>query len=200
MAVALSELHLRCNPFGELLPEERARVAVGDFEGLARVLAQPGTAIQLRGDCGRGKSSHLFGLRRALPTAQYARVDHGDGPSRGGIYLMDEADHFGVLRRWWYLRRATSVAVATHACMAGFLRRCGYRVVDVPVGAASPERVLAMAERRIALAWTGEGEPIRVSPAHAEALVQAHGDDLRAIEDALYDWVTQGAPSAEEDA
>ncbi len=194
MAVPLASVNLRCNPFGELTLAERRSLAVGDFADLAAELLVPGTAIQVRGDCGRGKSSHLHGLAAHLPQARYSRVDHGGPVCAGGIYLMDEADHFGPLRRWWYLRLAESVAVATHADMTPFLRRCGYRVVDVPVGQVSAAHLRQIVGSRLEWARLSSGVLPEVSDEHLQHLLAEFGDDIRAVEGALYDWIVAGAP------
>lgn len=191
--MSLAELNLAFNPFGELTPAQRGAVAVGPFDALAAELRVPKTAVQLRGPCGHGKSSHLHGLARALPQARYSRVDSGGEPCAGGIYLMDEADHLGWLRRARYLWRATSVAVATHRDMSGFLRLCGFRVVDVPVSSDGVSHLRRVVARRLVLAWTRQGEPPMVQPAHLQRLIDEHGADLRAVEMSLYDWVAGGA-------
>lgn len=193
MSIPLSTMNLRRNPFGELTLGERRQLAVGEFESLARELQVRGTAVQLRGACGRGKSTHLHGLASVLPQALYSRVDHGGPVCSGGIYLMDEADHFGPLRRWWYLRRAESVAVATHADMSPFLRRCGFRVVDVPVGQRSLARLRQIVEARLEWARLAEGPLPSPTDSQLSSLLDFHGDDLRAVESQLYDWVASGA-------
>lgn len=194
--MGLAALNLRYNPFGELDRDDRGRVAVVDVEPLVAALRVPGTAVQLRGACGRGKSTHLHAIARALPEARYSRVDRGGPRCSGGIYLMDEADHFGSVRRWAYLRRASSLAVATHADMSRFLRLCGYRVVDVAVGGVRRERLVSLCDKRIEAARAGEGPVPSVPEALLAKLEARHGDDLRAIEDALYDWVQDLAASS----
>ena len=66
-----AHLNLRRNPFGELSLEERGRIAVADLDPLAELLAGPPFVLQVIGDCGRGKTSLLVGLRSRFPAAPY---------------------------------------------------------------------------------------------------------------------------------
>jgi hypothetical protein len=63
-----SHLNLRRNPFGEASTEERIPLAVANIEEIRQYFMRPKTAIQLMGEHGRGKTSHLLALKRELQT------------------------------------------------------------------------------------------------------------------------------------
>ena len=72
-----AHLNLRRNPFGEVAREERPALVVADLEPLLAEIADPGRAVQIIGDSGRGKTSLLLALGARLPDACYVRVDPG---------------------------------------------------------------------------------------------------------------------------
>ena len=54
--------NLRRNPFGELSRNERAELAVVDIDAIADHASEPYHAVQLIGDCGRGKTTRMLAL------------------------------------------------------------------------------------------------------------------------------------------
>ena len=191
MVGAYAHLNLRMNPFGELEPRDRARVAVADVGPLLAHLERPRAAVELVGRCGRGKSTHLHALRRALPHAHYARLwaDRPDPAALGGTVLLDELDAVGGWRRTRLLRAAERVAVAVHRSHALELRLHGFDVRTVQVASADPERLARILRRRIEFARIGAGPVPELPAATVRALIERFGDDVRAVEDALFDAV-----------
>lgn len=86
--------NLRRNPFGELTREERAEVAEVDVDRIAGRVAKPHTAVQLIGDCGRGKTTRMLALMNRFPDASYVYLpENGPCPAiaDGNPLLIDEA-------------------------------------------------------------------------------------------------------------
>jgi hypothetical protein len=188
-SLPFAHLNLRRNPFGELDPGEWAGIAVAELSEILAQIKRPGTVVQLVGRCGRGKTTHLHALARALPGATYVRADtdrvHHVEPTE--VLLLDEADHLWAWRRRRLLRAATSSVLATHRDLGRELRRAGYRSVRVEVGGLDVPRLQAITTRRIEAARREAGALPSVAPGLLQALVTRHGDDLRAITHDLYD-------------
>lgn len=70
--LAFEHVNLRFNPFGELDPELRAAVAV-----LPPLELSAGHVIQVMGEAGRGKTTHLLAWHHAAPGSGYEYVPEG---------------------------------------------------------------------------------------------------------------------------
>lgn len=185
MASPYARLNLRRNPFGELDPAERARLAVVDLDPLLAWL-RPGRALELVGRCGRGKSTHLHALAAALPEAQMARFRRDPVPHAPPVLLLDEADARGPIARWRAWRGAGAVVIATHRSLAWELRLAGFKVRTLPVGGSDTARLAAVFARRVEAVRRGEGAVPQVSAAVIETLMGRFGDDVRGMEELLY--------------
>lgn len=192
MGLAFAHLNLRQNPFGELTHGARASLAVVDLEPVTGWLDAPRRAVQLLGDHGRGKTTHLLALQRAVPDACYVRAWR-DRPLRlctAAVLLLDEADTTWPWVRWWALWRAPArLVVSTHRDLSRELGLAGYAVRTVPVGRPSPDRLAEVFLRRIEHCRRGPGPVPTVPPDLLAGLVRRHGDDVRAMEHELYDRV-----------
>lgn len=201
-----SHWNLRFNPFGELTPSERAEVAVFDAQPYVAALRSGRVAVQFIGDCGRGKTTRLLALRQALggsgvghlyvpPLAAavprwWLRLWH----LRGEMLMIDEAQRVPWPVRIRIFSRGVPLVLATHRDLSGSLRRAGYRVITVAVGAGNDaQHVQQVANARLRAARLHPGEVPQLSFAEAERLVRRFGDDLRAIEYFLYHQVQQQA-------
>lgn len=186
-----ADLNLRYNPFGELDREARAAVAEVDVGDLAARLGSPGTVVQLVGPCGRGKTTHLLALAAALPHATYVRADT-DGHRRlpdTEVLLLDEADRVGFFHRRRLWKRARSLAIATHRDLSWQLPRRA--VHTVAIGGLDLPRLTRVVRRRIEAARRASGPLPMVPEPVLAALLAEFGDDLRAIEWALYERFQQ---------
>jgi hypothetical protein len=186
MDLPFAHLNLRFNPFGEATPEERARLAVVELPDLGSA-----DVVQLLGDCGRGKTTHLLALGARQPGAVYERLDEGQDRCRSavppsGLFLLDEAQR---LRPWALrrlLRREGPVALGTHVDLSA---AAGRPLPTIRLQGLDAARLRAIVERRLEWARRGAG-PVPVVPDRTlHALIERHGDDLRAIEGRLYDAV-----------
>ena len=187
LQLPFAHLNLRFNPFGELPPDARARLAVVTLPEL-----RPRDPVQLIGDSGRGKTTHLLALRARHPEAVYERL-HDDQDLCAphvfpgtGTYLLDEAQRLTPrdLRRLADLPLA--IALGTHHDLS---HAAGRRLRTVRVDAVDRDTLRAIVERRIEWARRGPGALPVVTDDALDALLSRHGSDVRAMEGTLYEAV-----------
>jgi hypothetical protein len=186
MELPFAHLNLRFNPFGEAGLDERPSLAVVDVPALL-----PGDVVQFVGASGRGKTTHLLALRARHPGAAYERLDEGQDRCRcrvsaSVLLLLDEAQRLRPSLLRLLLRREGPVALGTHVDLSAAARRpiptILLRRLDVP-------KLRRIVERRIAWARRADGPVPEVPDAALRALIERHGDDVRAIEGTLYDAI-----------
>jgi hypothetical protein len=189
LRLPFEHLNLRRNPFGELTLEERGRLAVADLKPLAERLAAPPFVLQVIGECGRGKTSLLVGLRARFPGAPYIYLPE-DGPlprlPKAQVLFVDETQRLSRWTRRRLFRRGIALAIGTHLDHSPELRRAGVPFQTVRVGGADPEHVARIVTGRIEAMRRAPGPVPTLAPAQIAALVDRFGDDLRAIEHYLY--------------
>jgi hypothetical protein len=186
LGLPFAHLNLRRNPFGEPPVDTRASLAIVDLPDL-----RAGEPVQLIGDSGRGKTTHLLALRARHPGAFYERLHEGESRLRepapaAGTFLLDEAQRLNATD----LRRLTAgdlvLAFGTHHDLSPVVGR-PLRTVRVDV--VDVARLRAIVDRRLEWARRAPG-PVPVVPdAVLSVLIARHGTDVRAIEGALYDAV-----------
>ena len=187
-----ARLNLRWNPFGEPKREDRAHLAVVDRVDLERWVAAflgHRRAVQWIGESGRGKSTHLLALSQHVPEAGYHRVaEDGRGPlPTSPRVILDEAQFLPRRSRRRLFSRVRTIAVGTHEDLEAELSRAGLEVETVRLAGISVDKVAEVAVRRIEWARRDAGPIPRIRRETAEALIDRCGDDLRAIEDLLYE-------------
>jgi len=193
-----AKLHLGRNPFGALPEEDRGRLIVPVLElaELAGWIQHPRRAVEFIGDCGRGKSAHLHALRHELrlrgtrhPITHLRPAE----PARAKlipaatVVLVDESQMLSTKERRRLFRRPVSFGLGTHESHATELAKLGIECRSVDIRSPDLSTLREIVRRRVEWAKWGEGEPPRVSDVTLDALHQAYGTDLRAIEGALYD-------------
>jgi len=187
LALPFAHLNLRLNPFGEPPVAARASLAIVDLPEL-----RAGDPVQLIGESGRGKTTHLLALRARHPDAAYERLHEGEhrlrtAPPAAGVFLLDEAQRLrpADLRRLG-ARAGLVLAFGTHDDLSPIVGR-PLRTVRVDVVGAA--RLRAIVDRRIEWARRAPGPVPRISDSALATLVARYGTDVRAIEGALYDAV-----------
>jgi hypothetical protein len=188
LTLPFARLNLRWNPFGEPAREDRGGLAVANLPEL-----RPGDPVQIIGERGRGKTTHLLALAARHPGAVYECVPEDSdrfthAPEDGGVYLLDEAQRArpGLLRR--LLGRPLSVALGTHGDLSG---AAGRPLRTVRAGGMEPDRLEEVLRRRIEWARRGPGPVPRVPAEAVRRLIGRHGDDVRAIEGVLYELLQE---------
>ncbi len=189
LRLPFEHLNLRHNPFGELTLEERGRLCVGELEPLVAALSAPPFVLQVIGECGRGKTSLLVGLRRAFPDAPYVHLpEEGRLPRipEAPVLFVDETQLLSLWARRRLFRRGGALALGTHCDHSAELRRAGVPFRTVGVGGVDAEHMERIVRARIEAARRGEGPVPTLPPPQIAALVERFGDDLRAVEHHLY--------------
>ena len=191
-------LNLRRNPFGELPPEERPRLAVVEVSRWIEPLSgPPGFALQVLGDAGRGKTTHLIALREALPGAFYRHIGEGErvtarGIARGRPTIIDECQRLSPRARRRVFGRGDPLLLGSHEDHAPELRRAGYEVATIrPADATGCERLHSIFAARLEASRRGPGAIPRVSDEAVGALRARYGTDVRAMEHCLYEVFQQ---------
>jgi hypothetical protein len=197
------------NPFGELLPAERAELAVVDVRpwgewlregaGLGQSRSRQ-RIVQLVGPCGHGKTTFLLSLCRYLshhlesepgyvyvpPESPYPGI-----PSATPL-VVDEADRLPSRQRRQMLNATGLLAIATHRDIASFFPQNRFEIRTFHVAnRGNPVRLAAMLNRRVRASAVGNGPIPRISVLQASRLIARFGDDIRAIEEFLYDAFQQ---------
>ncbi len=182
---SFAALNLWRNPFGEVSRDERAGLAEVDL-----ALPSPGEVLQIIGEAGHGKSTHLLALAARLYEAEYEYVPLGSTGllaviARRHPLCLDEAQRVAprLLRK--LLATERTLVLGTHEDLARYSPRPVRTVrLDQPVTAGKLER---MVTRR--LNWARrEAGPVPTPDADTlAALIDQHRGDVRAIEGALYE-------------
>jgi len=190
MPFAFSATNLARNPFGEPSPEERAGLAVLDVDGYLELVREPGRVLQFLGEAGRGKSTHLRAIharKAGAPFVYFAEGQRFVRVPRAPLVFIDEAQRMHP----WLMRAvfmpARSFVIASHEDLSVRLEHAGFHVRTVEVSTTDLARVGAILARRVEWARRGAGPVPTFSEAALRALQDRFGDDLRAMEDHLYD-------------
>lgn len=185
------------NPFGELTPGERGRLAVVDWDAFAIHVGKPGTAVQFVGDCGRGKTTRLMAIGRRFPGSSYVYLPENEPTPpipMGDPLLIDEGQRLSRSVRRVLFSSGISLVIATHRDLTRPLRRHGYRVYTHSIGGGNDaEQVCKILNARIAASQrdpVSQSDRVRgVTMIEAGRLVKQFGSDVRAIEHHLYERV-----------
>ena len=190
MRLPFAHLNLRKNPFGEVPAAERGRLAVADVERFVEPLESGLFAVEFIGDSGRGKTTHMRALWDRFAGAPFIKVaEHPEGFSAPSapVVFVDEAQFLERSTRRELFDRGASYVIGTHESLAGHFEQAGLDYESVHLAGVTPDKLEGIIDRRIEWARRGPGVVPQVSLAAVEALIERHGDDLRAIEHHLYE-------------
>lgn len=188
--LTFAHLNLRRNPFGELGQDDRPGVAVVDLAPLLGELRNPAFALQVVGEQGFGKTTHLLTIRAAIVSATYTCIPEGRSlwPSIGNPTIVDEAQRLSRRHRFRLFRRGVPLALGTHENLERELQQAGRTVVTLQVGELMTlDRLHTILNRRITFARRGPGPLPSIRLATTKTLLEEFGSNVRAIEAQLYD-------------
>lgn len=192
LKLPFEHLNLTRNPFGEMEPVERAQLACVDLETMKSQLEKPSAAIQLIGDCGRGKSTHLLALRFGISVGTYLYCEE-DVRTRlpalaGPVVIVDEAQRLSRTDRSKLFRSPFPIAIGTHTDYTQPLERSGRNVMQIEVARlVTVDHLLKVFNARIEHVRRAEGSVPRVTRETAARLADQHGTNVRQMESDLYD-------------
>jgi hypothetical protein len=194
LTLPYAHLNLRRNPFGELAPEERPMRAIVDGRRWAAALAGADRfALQVLGESGRGKTTHLLALRAELPRSTYRHITEGERISAraiatGSPTIIDECQRLPPRARRRVFARGGPLLLGSHEDHGVELARAGYRVDTLyPAESLDRERLAAILAERIEASRRGPGPVPRISEPALDALRARYGTDVRAMEHCLYE-------------
>jgi len=186
-----ANINLRFNPFGELNPDERQLLACVDVSGLAQYLSAPRTAVQFLADHGRGKTTHLLALHKQCTMFPYIKLHQGDRPSfdRSSGYFIDSIENLSLFKRLTLYRRFDHLAVTTHRDLSIEMKLLGLRVKTIEVSVTQVDVLQKIFQQRVEYARRSEGGTPEISLDRIKELQRKYGDDVRAMEAELYDYI-----------
>ena len=198
LSLPFEHLNLRRNPFGERELSERRSLAIL-HEELSDLpdLRDPGFALLILGDKGRGKTSHLLGLSAQHPDSVYLYIPEEGlrqlpselGPSP---LFIDEAQRLTRLQRRRLFDPTRSLVIGSHEDHERQLSKAGFRVLSrMASQGLDDSRLLAIFTRRIESVRRTDDDVPRLSLEACQRLLHHFGDDVRAMEGYLYDVFQQ---------
>lgn len=189
-SLPFAHLNLRRNPFEELTPELRGRLAVVDTAPYLEFLKAERATLVFIGHCGRGKSTHLHALRLHFPEAPYCYLPE-DGPQpkipKAPLLFVDETQRLSWWRRWRLFAGSSRLILGTHCNEIPALKRAGRPVMKIEIQGLSEEKLQRIIEARLEWSRRGPGEIPSISEDQRGVLLAHFGDNIRALEYHLYE-------------
>lgn len=195
-SLPFSHLNLRRNPFGEFSAEERIAMAIVDLSpAIAHLDAKRpdgrAAVVQVLGDKGFGKTTHLLSLSAYYGNSAYVYIAEGERgriPETGEPLLIDEAQRLTTLQRIRLFRSPRTLVLGTHRDFTAHLKRSGRMVLSLAAERhTTPERILMILNTRIQSVRRSDGPTPSVSIDTVMRLYKQFGPDLRSIQHSLYE-------------
>ena len=185
-----AHLNLRRNPFGELTAEERTNLALVDISEALTHLDDLRSAVQIIGEKGYGKTTHLLALARQFSEHAYVHIPEGQRvriPADGEPLLIDEAQRLTLPQRWQVFRSDRRLILGTHRDFTNAMRTEGRSILTLSADRfTDAPHVCTIFNARIEAVRRADGPTPSVTPKTAALLFAKFGSDLRSIEHALY--------------
>lgn len=199
-SLPFENLNLRRNPFEELTPELRGRMAIVDTAPYLEFLKGERAALVFIGHCGRGKSTHLLALKQDFPEAPYCYLPE-DGPMpkipKAPLVFVDETQRLSWWRRWKLFSGSGRLILGTHCDELPALKRAKRPVLKVELRSLSLEKLRRIVDSRLDWSRRAPGLIPSLGNDQLELLLQHFGDNIRAMEYHLYEvfqGLTQNGP------
>jgi hypothetical protein len=194
-SIPFIHLNLRRNPFGDFDAEARtqlANVELGSALEHLRTSSQSRvSALQIIGQKGYGKTTHLLSIATHFPAAVYIHIPEGEHvviPAAGEPLLIDEAQRLTLWQRFRVFRSRRTLVLGTHRDFTQHLKWAGRAVLTLDAARhTTPERIEQILNDRIRSVRRSSGSIPVVTSATAQKLFALYGHDLRRIQHHLYD-------------
>ena len=195
ITLPFSHLNLRRNPFGELTAAARTALAVVDCDEALRHLALPRSVVQVIGEKGFGKTTHLLRLATHFADNAYIHIPEGQRaaiPEKGEPLLIDEAQRLTLSQRRQTFRSDRRLILGTHTDFRNALRRARRPIMTIAANQFTNElRVHTLLNARIHSARRDAGRIPSITMSTAAKLFEQFGSDIRSMEYSLYDTFQQ---------
>jgi hypothetical protein len=194
-SIPFIHLNLRRNPFGDFDAEARtqlANVELGSALEHLRTSSQSRvSALQIIGQKGYGKTTHLLSIATHFPAAVYIHIPEGEHvviPAAGEPLLIDEAQRLTLWQRFRVFRSRRTLVLGTHRDFTQHLKWAGRAVLTLDAARhTTPERIEQILNDRIRSVRRSSASIPVVTSATAQKLYALYGHDLRSIQHHLYD-------------
>lgn len=194
-SLPFENLNLRRNPFGEFSAEDRTQLANVDLKAaldhLQPAIQKRPPVLQVIGEKGFGKTTHLLAIAKYFPDAVYVHIPeekHATVPNAGEPLLIDEAQRLTLWQRLWLFRSGRTLVLGTHRDFTQHLKWAGRSVLTLDAARhTTPERIEQILNDRIRSVRRCSDSIPTVTSATAKALFALYGNDLRSIQHHLYD-------------
>ena len=190
-----AHLNLRFNPFGEIDIDDRARAAVIDYQPwVDAFLKNPNFVLQFSGRCGRGKSTHLHGLKmhlqRHFPDVSYTYYAEDEIvrslPNKASLLILDETQRIPKRLRQKLWKRNCGFIIGTHEDHSQEFVKHGREFEHVLLEGITEDKLRQVLEGRLELARRSSNQIPYFTDKTIQELIEKFGDDIRAIEHHLY--------------
>jgi hypothetical protein len=176
-------LNLKRNPFGELTRGERASLAL-----VPPLVVGSGEVVQVLGEAGRGKTTHLLAWHVAHPGSEYEYLAEGESRLKtrdaGDPFFVDEAQRLDERELERLFRTVPRLVLGTHRDLSAHTTRL---VRTLEVAGLNAQKLCTIVQLRIEASRRAPGPVPTLSAESLTKLIACHGDDLRSIEARLYD-------------
>ena len=195
VGLAFAHLNLRRNPFGELNAHERSQLAIVEVSDITAFLNQRPSglfpAVQIVGEKGYGKTTHLLALQNCYPHCTYTWMPEGEEVTvntNGDPVFVDEAQRLTRKQQASLWREQKRLVLGTHFDFSDSLRSAGRAVLTIEARRkTNPAQVHAIMNERIRM-FRRSLEPVpEISLTVAEQLCERYGSDIRAMLGCLYE-------------
>ena len=197
-SLPFENLNLRRNPFGELTNDQRVQLAFVDLDSsLAHLNGEvldkkvKNAAVQIVGEKGYGKSTHLLSIATHFAGSAYVYIAEGERatvPPFGDPLIIDEAQRLSLWQRFILFRTSRRLVLGTHRDFSCQLKRAGRDVLTLSADRqTTPKRIAEILNARIHAVRRSDGDIPRITNATALELFHRFGPDIRSIQSSLYD-------------
>lgn len=194
-SLPFEHLNLRRNPFGEFSAEDRTQLAVVELDAALDHLQPPAQkrppVLQVIGEKGFGKTTHLLAIAKYFPDAVYVHIpedEYAAVPNVGEPLLIDEAQRLTLWQRLRLFRSRRTLVLGTHRDFSQHLKWAGRSVLTLDAARhTTPERIERILNDRIKSVRRSSAPIPSVTSATASTLFTLYGNDLRSMQHHLYD-------------
>lgn len=194
-SISFSHLNLRRNPFGDFSADEQTQLASVNLDSALEHLRSRShihsPALQIIGEKGYGKTTHLLSLATHFPEAVYVHIPEGEYaaiPAEGNPLLVDEAQRLTLWQRFQIFRSSRMLVLGTHHDFRQHLKWAGRSVLTLEAARhTTPKLIEKILNDRIrSVRRSSDSIPV-VTQATAEKLFVMFGHDLRSLQNHLYE-------------